>query len=56
MNDHEILLTEIEVKTTGATTRWLLPLGDPVGGRAVGGAAQPARPGPRAARPRASVF
>ena len=24
---HEILLSEIEVKTTGATTRWLLPLG-----------------------------
>src|SRR5262249_24387158 len=25
--DHEILLTEIEVKANGAATRWLLPLG-----------------------------
>jgi hypothetical protein len=24
---HEVLFSEIEVKTTGATTRWLLPLG-----------------------------
>ena len=26
-SDHEILLTEIEVKANGAATRWLLPLG-----------------------------